>query len=66
MMVKGLDNSSLELYIFGDPIDQKYLVSLTSKATTLLKREINCTILPGPDETAFLKTNLDALLVWKK
>ena len=51
---KGLDNSKLELFIFGDPIDQKYLLSLTNKATTLIKREINCTALPGKDEKQFV------------
>ena len=66
MIAKGLDRSSLELFIFGDPIDQKYLLSLTRKATTLIKREIICTILPGKDEPVFLKNNRDALLVWKK
>jgi hypothetical protein len=66
MIAKGLDNSSLDLFIFGDPIDQNYLVSLTKKATTLIKRDINCTILPLQDETGFLKNNRDALLVWKK
>jgi hypothetical protein len=66
MVAKGFDNSTLELFIFGDPIDQQYLLSLTSKATTLIKRNINCTALPGTDEKAFLKNNRDALLVWKK
>jgi hypothetical protein len=66
LMLKGIDNSSLELFIFGGPIDQQYLVSLTNKASTLIKREINCTTLPAPDETIFLKTNRDAMLVWKK
>ena len=66
MMSKGLDNSSLELFIFGDPIDQKYLLSLTDKATSLIKRDINCTILPGKDEKIFLKNHRDALQVWKK
>jgi hypothetical protein len=66
MMAKSLDNSSLELFIFGDPIDQQYLLSLTNKATKLIKRNIICTALPGKDESAFLKTNRDALLVWKK
>jgi hypothetical protein len=66
MMAKGFDNSSMELVIFGDPIDQEYLLSLTSKATDLIKREIMCTILPGADEKIFLKNNRDALLVWKK
>jgi hypothetical protein len=66
MMAKGLENSSLELFIFGDPIDQEYLMSLTDRATTLIKRTIHCTTLPGKDEKDFLKTNKDALLVWKK
>lgn len=66
MMAKGFDNSSLELIIFGDPVDQKYLLSLTKKATTLIKREIICTILPGTDENIFLKNSRDAMLVWKK
>lgn len=66
MIAKGLDNSSLDLFIFGDPIDQNYLASLTKKATTLIKRDINCTVLPLQDETAFLQHNQDALLVWKK
>jgi len=66
MMAKGLDNSSLELFIFGDPIDQKYLQSLTNKATSLIKRDINCTTLPVTYEKQFLKENRDSLLVWKK
>ncbi len=66
MMAKGFDNSCLELIIFGDPIDQPYLISLTQKATSLIKREINCTTLPGKDENKFLKNNRDAMLVWKK
>lgn len=66
MMSKGFDNSSMELVIFGDPIDQKYLLSLTNKATALIKRDINCTTLSGKDEIAFLKNNRDAMLVWKK
>lgn len=66
MMAKGFDNSSLELFIFGDPIDENYLLSLTNKATTLIKREIHCTTLPGKQEPEFLKNNRDALLVWKK
>ncbi len=66
MMAKGLDNSSLELFIFGEPIDQKYLLSLTKKTTALIKRDICCTTLPGEDEQIFLKSNRDALLIWKK
>jgi len=66
MMAKGPDNSSLDLVIFGDPIDQKYLLSLTDKATSLIKREIKCTTLPVSDEKQFLKDNRNALLVWKK
>jgi len=66
MMAKGLDNSSLDLVIFGDPIDRKYLLTLTDKATSLIKRDIKCTTLPGADEKKFLKDNRDALLVWKK
>ena len=66
MMAKGLDNSSLDLIIFGEPIDQKYLLSLTNKATALIKRNITCTTLPGKDEKTFLRENQDALLVWKK
>ncbi len=66
MMAKGFDNSSLELFIFGDLIDQQELLSLTNKATTLIKRDINCTTLPGKDEKIFLKNNRYALLLWKK
>ncbi len=66
MMAKGFDNSSMELVIFGDPIDQEYLLSLTGKATDLINREIICTTLPGADEKIFLKNNRDALLVWKR
>ena len=66
LMAIGTGNSSLELFIFGDPIDQDYLLTLTDKATTLIKRSIHCTTLPGKDEKNFLKTNRDALLVWKK
>lgn len=66
MIAKGLDNSSMELFIFGEPIDQKYLLSLTNKATTLIKRDISCTTLPGKDEKSFLKNTQDTLLVWKK
>jgi hypothetical protein len=66
MMARNLDNSSLELFIFGDPIDQKYLSSLTDKATTLINRDIKCITLSGKDEKVFLKNNPDALLVWKK
>lgn len=65
MLAKGLDNSALELVIFGDPIDEKYLLTLTQKATALINREINCTTFPREDEKAFLKNNRDALLVWK-
>ena len=66
MMAKGLENSTLELVIFGEPIDQKYLLSLTNKATTLIKRNITCTTLPGKDEKQFLTDNRDTLLVWKR
>ena len=66
MMAKGLDNSTLELFIFGDPIDQEYLLSLTNKATVLIKRDICCTTLTKEDEQIFLKNNRDALLIWKK
>ena len=66
MMAKGFDNSSLELFIFGDPIDQEYLLSLTNKATSLIQRNINCTSLPGNEENSFLLNNRDALLVWRK
>lgn len=66
MTAKNLDQSRLELYLFGDPIDQKYLLSLTNKATSLIKREIHCIALPGKEEREFLKNNRDALLVWKK
>ena len=66
MMAKGLENSSLELIIFGDPIDQEYLLSLTNKATILIKRKINCTTLPGNEIKKFLTNNPDVLLVWEK
>lgn len=69
--VKGVMERSpavapVDLYIFGEPADQQHLLSLTSKAATLIKRNINCTILPGRDEKTFLETNQDVLLVWKK
>ncbi len=60
------DRGNLDLYIFGDPIDQDYLVTLTRKATALIKREITCTVLPGPEEKNFLRNHPTALLVWKK
>jgi hypothetical protein len=66
MMNKGLKNSSLELFIFGDPIDQNYMLTLTNRAAALIKRDINFTTLPLKDESKFLKDNRDALLVWKK
>jgi len=66
MMAKGLDNSMLDLVIFGDPIDKQYLSSLIEKATHLIKRKINCTTLHGSEEKHFLANNRDALLVWKK
>ena len=69
--IKGLmaandGNSTLELFIFGEPADQEYLLSLANKVTALIKRKICCTTLPGKDERAFLQNNRDALLVWKK
>jgi hypothetical protein len=66
MMAKGIDNASIELYIFGEPIDQVYLANLTTRATALINREIQCTTLPVSDEAPFLRDNRDALLVWKK
>lgn len=66
MIAKGFDNSTLELFIFGDPIDKNYLLSLTDKATSLIHRKINCTAFPATEEKNFLKDNRDALLVWKK
>jgi hypothetical protein len=66
LLARGLDNSSLDLVIFGDPIDAKYLDSLVKKATQLIKRDIRCTALPGSEEKQFLKNHREALLVWKK
>ncbi|MCX6306276.1 MAG: ArsR family transcriptional regulator [Bacteroidetes bacterium] len=66
MTAKNMDHASLELYIFGEPIDREYLLTLTNKATTLIKRDINCITLSGREEHAFLKNNRNALLVWKK
>ena len=66
MTAKNMDHASLELYIFGEPIDQEYLLSLTDKATTLIKRDIKCITLSGREEHTFLKNNRNALLVWKK
>jgi len=59
-------NSSLELVIFGGPIDQLYLENLINKTTVLLLREIACETMPGDEEKQFLKNNKDVLLVWKK
>jgi hypothetical protein len=59
-------NSSLELVIFGGPIDQLYLENLIKKTTALLKRAIVCETMPGHEEKPFLKNNRNALLVWKK
>ena len=66
LMALGLDHPSLELFLFSDLIDQKYMKLLTKKAATLIKREIHCTILPANDEKTFLKNNRHALLIWKK
>jgi hypothetical protein len=66
LLAKGFDNSTLELVIFGDPIDREYLESLTKKATALIRREINCTTLPAGEEKQFLENNRTALVVWKK
>ncbi|HNY01151.1 MAG TPA: ArsR family transcriptional regulator [Bacteroidales bacterium] len=57
--------NSLDLYIFGGPIDEAYLGSLTRKATTLIKREIRCTVLPSREEKQFLRAHRTALMVWK-
>lgn len=59
-------NSSLELVIFGEPIDRLYLENLIKKTTDLLKRQIICETFPGAEESHFLEVNRDALLVWKK
>jgi hypothetical protein len=66
LAAKGFDNSTLELFIFGNPIDQEYLLSLTDKATALIKRKIVCTTFPGKEEKMFLRDNPEALLIWKK
>ncbi|MFZ4521225.1 MAG: ArsR family transcriptional regulator [Bacteroidales bacterium] len=66
MTSKNMDHLPLELFIFGDPIDQEYLATLTNKATTLIKRDIKCTTLPVKEEKKFLANNRNALLVWKK
>ncbi|MEI6681836.1 MAG: ArsR family transcriptional regulator [Bacteroidota bacterium] len=66
MMAKGLDHSSLEVVIFGDPVDQENLARLVEKTTKLIKRNIEVKTLPLTDEPDFIKNNRDALLVWKK
>lgn len=66
MMASGLDQSSLDLVIFGEPIDREYLLTLTRKAETLIKREVNCKTLPLQEESTFRESNKKALLIWKK
>ncbi len=66
MMVKGPDNSSLELVVFGGPVDQENLNTLVEKTTRLIKRDIAVRSYSLTDEPAFIKNNRDALLVWKK
>ena len=66
LMAQGVDHPSLELVLFGDPIDQKYMKSLARKAAMLIHREINCTACPVSDEKKFLTNNRTALLIWKK
>jgi len=60
------DLKTLDLYIFGDPIDQDYLASLTRKATALIRRDIRCTVLPAREEKAFQREHRTAMLVWKR
>jgi hypothetical protein len=66
ILAMGLDHPSVELFLFGEPIDHKYMKALTRKAATLIKREIHCTIMQAEEETTFLKENRQALLIWKK
>jgi hypothetical protein len=57
---------SLDVFIFGEPADQNYLLTLSRKATSLINRKVTCTVLPETEESKFLAGNRDALLVWKK
>lgn len=65
-MAQTAGRHPLDLYIFGEPADQEYLLSLTGKAAKLINRNVTCTILPEKDEKQFLKSNRDTLLVWRK
>ncbi len=65
-MAQTAGRSALDLYIFGEPADQDFLLSLTGKAAKLINRNITCTILPEKEEKQFLKASRDVLLVWKK
>jgi hypothetical protein len=65
MTARNFDQSKLELFLFGDPIDQNYLLTLLSRATSLINRKITCTALSVAEEKKFLENNPDVMLVWK-
>jgi hypothetical protein len=66
LLALGIDHPSVELLLFGDPIDQDYLKILVKKASGLIRREIRYTLLHPGEEADFLKNNRQSLLIWKK
>lgn len=67
-LAKGIESSLIELYFFGNNIDEKYLIKLLNKTENIINRKVNYLIFAIPQNN----TNLplaepeDSLLLWKR
>ena len=63
---KGLKDNEINCILVGENIDENYLKSLINKAEKLIKRTIQCLVLPPTKEKEYLVEFPEALLVWKE
>jgi hypothetical protein len=64
-LAKGKESESIDIVIFGNGIDEDYLINLIGKTNKLIKREINYTIGPVQGEDKFLDENPEPLLLYQ-
>jgi len=67
-LAKGTDSDIMDLWIVGEKIDVNYLMELTSRAESLLKRKIRFLLYSVSEFARFVEQhpNEPKLLIWKQ
>jgi len=65
-LAMGLDTKKIELILVANTIDLVYLDKCVTKAESLIKRKISCTVLKEAEEKKYLPGHPGILLIWGK